>query len=146
MIRTVLSVALAVALLAAAAPAMEAARVEYANARTEQAIDRLDAAGTRLLAESDPTPRTVGARRTVSVTLPERSVASAGFDQLVVPQKTDRRLTWRVDGGTWETMRPSTQFVSDSDRLRLTGGRVSLVLRPARRHGERVVTIARPDV
>ncbi|WP_135851645.1 DUF7311 family protein [Halorussus salinus] len=71
-LRLLLAVAVAVALVAAATPAIDRARVSRAELLAERDADRLAAAATALAAEESP-----GARRTVTVSLPPRSPTAA---------------------------------------------------------------------
>lgn len=74
MIRVVLAVLLTVALLAAVTPAVDEGRETRTAIHLDRATDRIERAARSLRAHEDPTPPGVGgARRLVSVRLPERS-------------------------------------------------------------------------
>ena len=79
MIRAVLEVALAAALLAAALPAVESAAADRTAAGLDRDVDRLERAGASLLADDAP-----GARRVVTVSLPAGSLVSAGVESFGV--------------------------------------------------------------
>ncbi|UPV73320.1 hypothetical protein M0R89_12275 [Halorussus limi] len=72
MLRLVLGVALAAALVAAVTPALDGARATRTERLAERELDRVAAAATTLAAEDAP-----GARRTLTVSLPARSPTSA---------------------------------------------------------------------
>ncbi|UIP01157.1 hypothetical protein Hbl1158_07365 [Halobaculum sp. CBA1158] len=86
MIRAVLAVAVAVALLAASVPAVESARADRTAAALERIPDRIDSAAAGLVASEPPVvadgPPT--ARRVLAVRLPSRTLARAGVDSLSI--------------------------------------------------------------
>lgn len=94
MIRAVLAVSLAAALLAASLPAIDAAAADRTAAALDREADRVEHAGTSLLAEDDP-----GARRVVTVTLPARSLTAAGVDTLSIDCQPRCALRYSLDGG-----------------------------------------------
>lgn len=84
MIRLVLSVALAAALLAAVGPGLDGARAAQSGDRLDRDVDALVGAATGLASE-DATRRSVpGARRTVTVVVPGRAWTEAHVDFLAV--------------------------------------------------------------
>lgn len=86
MIRVVLAVVLAAALLSVALPAVDAGRVDRTATRLDAATARIERAARSLLAHEDPTPPGVaGARRRVGFRLPVRSWTAV-------------RATLRIDG------------------------------------------------
>jgi hypothetical protein len=86
-IRAVLAVALTVALLAAATPAVDEGRTARTATHLDGVTDRIERAARSLLAHEDPArPGVVGARRIVELRLPTRSWTAAG-------------ATLRIDGG-----------------------------------------------
>jgi hypothetical protein len=109
-IRTVLSVALAVALLGVATPAIDDARTTRTSQLVEEDLTNVVRAATDLVAREDAVPVTArGARRAVAVTLPVRSVTSAGVSYVAIggvpdgnrPPDTNQTdvLAYRVAGG-----------------------------------------------
>mgnify|MGYP000438608642 CR=1 FL=1 len=79
MLRLVLAVALAVALVAAATPALDDARATRTERLAERELDRIEAAATTLASEDAP-----GARRTLAVSLPDRSPTTAALDVVAI--------------------------------------------------------------
>jgi len=156
------TVALAVAVLAVALPAIDVVGVERADARSGAAVERLVEAARTLAAGNDALPFDQGpARQVVELDLPDGGVATAPLRSLTVgrPASTPAtsaagvddgapgattRITWRVAGGRQRVrqvagvrLRPVT-----GDRFTLgRGGRQRLVLRLLRRDGQRVVTV-----
>lgn len=120
MLRAVAGVLLALAVLGAAWPATEAARVEHAHGRVHEELAGVRDAVRDILARDDP-----GGRRVVTVALPERSWASAGVERVALGARGDR-LAWRVAGGRDASLRVPVAVRSPSGR--------PLVLRRAGRH------------
>lgn len=149
MLRTVLAVALSLALLAVSLPLIDAARVAHADGTVERSLDRLDRAAASLLDASDPVPAGVsGARRRLTVRVPVETWASAGLDRLSIPAVgSDIPLSWRVDGGDTQSYVPSAPLVGPPGGLTLRDvGQTTLLLRLRRRDGRPVVVVTRPDV
>ena len=87
MIRAVLAVALAVALVGASLPAVEDARADRTDRRLAAATDRIERAATSLADGDDGTPPDVaGARRTVAVEFPRRSLTAAPAEFLRIEE------------------------------------------------------------
>jgi hypothetical protein len=150
MLRVVVAVALATALLGAATPAVDDARIDHADARVETEVDELAATADRLVERNDPAPPGVrGARRLLTLHLPGPSWGSAGLDHLSVPgPSADRRgvLTWRVEGGRETTRWVSVPLVGPDGGLSLRGGGARrVVLELVRRDDEPVVVVRRPE-
>ena len=81
MIRVVVAVAVATALLAASLPAVDSARADRTAAHLDGEVARLSAAAASLVDDDDATVSTVpGARRVLSLAVPERSWTAAGVD------------------------------------------------------------------
>lgn len=99
MIRVVLAVAVAAALLAASLPAIEAARADRTAGGMERFRDRIVAAGESLLA-SDAAG--AGARRVVDLVVPAGSMTRAGVTRLSLACRRECRLVYRLDGGRRE--------------------------------------------
>lgn len=85
MIRVVVTVVIATALLAASLPAVDSARGDRTAAHLDGELATLTDAAASLVDRDDPTPPSVsGARRVVTLTLPTRSWTAAGVDSLTV--------------------------------------------------------------
>ena len=114
--RVLFTVALAVAILAVALPAIDVVGVERADTRTGAAVERLVEAARTLAAGNDALrPERGPARRSLELDLPAGGVATAPLRSLTVgapaspsegPPGSDTavpgvttRLTWRVAGG-----------------------------------------------
>lgn len=149
MLRTVLSVSLAAALLAVSLPAVDSARLTHAETSTETSLQRLDAAATELAKGNDPVPPdSGGARRQLTLRLPRESWGSVALDEIRFPPlDADRLPTWRVVGGNRTTLRPSVPLVGPPGGLSLReGGRQRVILTLQRRNGHPVVVVTRPNV
>lgn len=146
MIRVAVSVLLAVALVAASLPAIEHAAAERSDVQMRAAIDDLDAAAAELARTEEAAPGTEGARRVVTVELPERGLAAAQVAHLTV-SPTNRTYRYRVAGRTERTVRGRVPvYVADGRPLELrSAGRHRLVLRLVEVGGERRVVVERAD-
>jgi hypothetical protein len=147
MLRTVLAVVLASALLAVSMPVVDSARVTHAETRTETALQRLDVAATALTDKNEVAPDgRSGARRYHTLALPRESWGSAGLDALrFPPPSTERRPVWRVTGGNWTTAATSSRLVGPPNGLTLgEGGPTRVALTLAEHRGHSVVVVSRP--
>ncbi|MFB6129699.1 MAG: hypothetical protein ABEJ28_02645 [Salinigranum sp.] len=119
MIRAVTAVLLAVALLAAVQPAVDAARARRTASALRTETTRLERAARALVDREDPTPAgVVGARRTVSIRVPRRGLAAAGVSSVRIgapPNATSRgpaasvartndAVTYELSGGSSATI------------------------------------------
>jgi len=141
MLRVVLAVLTATALLGVATPAVQSARIDHADARIAAELDELERVGRTLSGRNDPrhSDGAPGARRVVTVVLPERAWGQAGTEYLRFPPPNDsvetapravRQATWRVAGGTVHRRRLlSGDLVGPPDGLELGPGSHRLVLR-----------------
>ncbi|MEF8781870.1 MAG: hypothetical protein V5A39_03095 [Haloarculaceae archaeon] len=154
MLRVVVAVALAAALLGASMPAVDAARVDNAEARVGAEIEGLARTAERLQKRNDPSPPGVpGARRTVTLHMPGPSWGSASLDYLSIPGSAARpgasdhtTVTWRVQGGRRVTRRLSVPLSGPGTGLTIQGGGSRrIVLELTRRDGEPVVLARRPE-
>lgn len=85
MIRAVLAVVLAVALVSIASPALQDARYERTAAGVADTATRLDRAATLLATEADPPVAGVaGARRVITVRVPAGSITSVPITRLTI--------------------------------------------------------------
>lgn len=135
MIRAVLAIALAVALLGVSLPVVEEAGRTHSDARVSDQLDRVESAAKALRARSAATRQGVTARRTLSLSLPERTWAHPGLARLTVPPPGERAaVTWRVEGGPEHSRRLlGGDVVGPPGGLTLRGGgtrEVALLLRP----------------
>ncbi|WP_135827953.1 DUF7311 family protein [Halorussus halobius] len=164
MLRLVLGVALAAALLGAVAPALEDARATRTDRLAARELDRVAAAAESLAREEAP-----GARRTLDLSLPGDSPTTAPLAFVAlggVPSgetaPVDRRgartddergvLAYRLAGGPVEVRRvgldlraggDGTRGESDSRALVLRGGGTyHLTLRLVRNRGRPTVAVA----
>lgn len=161
MLRVVFTVALAVAVLAVAAPAVEQAGVQRSDTAVGATVERLDTAA-RELAAGNPAlpPGSDPARQTVTVEFPDGGFASASLRNFSVGPPPDgrddvdptalgpdaTRFTWRVAGGTRHArtvdeirIRPDTTATT---RV-AGGGEIHFLLELVSVDGERVVRVSR---
>ena len=97
MIRVVLAVLLAVAILAAVGPSVEAGREARTATHLDGVVDRVTRAVGSLRAHEDPTrPGVIGARRIVRLRLPTPSWAATGAIFRV--DGDEDRIGYRLDG------------------------------------------------
>jgi len=163
-IRTVLSVALAAALTAAAAPALDDARTERTQRLVAGELDRVAGAAERLAAEESPArPGEPGPRRTLTVSLPSGSPTAAPVSRVVVgapagdpPRITgtdDTSLVAAIEGGGRQVRRVEVDLravdavgggrETAAGPLVLRAGTHRLVLRLVSLDGRSVVLVAR---
>jgi len=156
MLRAVMAVTLATALLAVSMPAIDGARADRADASARAAAERIESAARDLQATDGAVPPgTAGARRVVTVRLPERTWTSERLQFLAVggrpdsPVAHDRTaVAWQVPGRTLQLRNcPGIRLEhrdGDDDPLVLREpGRHRLVLRLVRVNGTRIVTVRR---
>ncbi|WP_335999872.1 DUF7311 family protein [Halorientalis halophila] len=114
MLRPVLAVLLATALLAASAPGVQSAARERTGGQLAAEADRLETAVADLRERESATTGSPGARRIVTVDLPARSRTAAGVDVLAIggipdgsasSNRTGVDLAWRVAEGATATRR-----------------------------------------
>jgi len=149
MLRVVVAVALATALLGVSMPAVQSARVDHAHSRVAIELDTLAATAARLQERNDPAPPDVrGARRTVVLHLPGGAWTSADISYLVVPGPSSDlprgTVRYRVADGRERTRSTEVPLVGPPGGLRLTGGRHRLVLEYTQQAGEQVVLVRHP--
>lgn len=163
MLRAVLSVAVAAALLGVALPAADRAAVARSQSALAGEAEALSRAAERLAAGSDPVPADArGARTVVGLRLPGRSWSTAAVDYFAVgaaPRGDSPDgpagdvVAYRVAGGRERRVRLSVDVraarnghPAPEDRPLVVGepGRHALVLRLARVDGHPVVLVGRP--
>jgi hypothetical protein len=140
MLRVVLAVLTAGALLAVATPAVQSVRVDHAGAQVAAELDELERAGRLLSDRNEPAPGedVPGARRVVTVSLPDRTWGQAEIEYLRLQPPTASgestpgggQAVWRVAGGTvHRRVLLSGDLVGPPDGLELGPGRHRLRLR-----------------
>lgn len=125
MIRLVVTVLVALALVAASLPAIEHAGADRSDAQVRAAIDDVDAAATDLARSEEAVPGTAGARRVLTVDLPAEALAAAAVERVVV-EPEGRLYRYRVEDRSGRTVRGTTPVY--------TLGGEPLVLREAGSH------------
>lgn len=153
MIRAVLAVALAAAILSLSLGAIDDARVANADARIEAGADRLVAAAEALAATDQPVPPgRPGARRVLELSLPARTWSAAGVDAVEVgalPGRPAGRggVAWTVPGGPRRVLRVEGVALRgstpDGTLVLRRSGTHRLVLALVERDGRRVVVVSR---
>jgi len=108
MLRVVVAIVLAVALLAVSLPALETARHDHSEQRVSAALDRLTATVQDVHAREAAVGEGMdGARRVVTVRLPARTWTDAGIEYLAIGAHPDRHgvdetnestFVWQVTG------------------------------------------------
>lgn len=137
MIRALLAVALATALLAASVPAVESAAADRTAATLDRDIGRLQTAGESLLADED-----VGGHRTLTVSLPTERLTAAGVDSFTIGCRPVCAVRYVLANGVARTRTFSLPLVTPDGPVRLSRPgehRISLGL--VMEDGTRVVTL-----
>lgn len=146
MIRTVLAVVLAAALLSISLPAVDAAAAERTAAQMDGAVDDIAAAATDLTADDPGPTRRLAPRRVVDVRLPERSLTTARVRHLTVDGGGDgpARISYALGGRTPNSHRVEAPIVTPTGPIVLRApGKHTLVLRYVRRDDDPVVLVDR---
>lgn len=142
MLRVVLAVAMATALLGVTMPALDTVRVQHGDERVEMEVQRLERAAERLASDNDPPPPGMeGPRQELQLWLPVAGLHTAGVESLTIqPEDTEHgevnltagrtAVRWQVSGGPeqvrWLT---DVELATRGKRLRLDdGGRQRLTL------------------
>lgn len=144
MIRVVVTVLLALVLVAASLPAIDYAAAERSETEVRAGIDDLDRAATELARSEEAVPGTVGARRVVTVELPAERPTAAEVDHLTVAPD-GRTYRFRVAGRAEHAVRGTVPvYTHDGRPLELReAGRHRLVLALVSVEGSRRVVVAR---
>lgn len=125
MIRALVAVSLAAALLAAALPAVQSAAADRTAAALDRDVDRIERAGESLLADDDP-----GARRVVTVSLPADSLTAIGVDAFVLACRPGCTVQYTLGSGASRTRRLALPLSTPAGTVRLSGpGEYRLTLR-----------------
>ncbi|WP_121822208.1 DUF7311 family protein [Halostella salina] len=151
-VRVVIAVLLAGALVAVSLPLVDDGRGRATDRQVRGEITRVERAAADLLAtEETVADRSRAPRRTVTVSLPERSWHRAGVEQLTVRPPPDGASTGRIRYAV--AGRPEAVATLDvplrpaDDSLELRGsGEYRLRLRLVRVDGDRTVVVDRPGV
>ena len=146
-LRVAVTVALALALLAASLPAIESARVQHSEARIAAEIQHLDRAATTLAAENDAVEAGQPARARLTLHLPSRSWGDSGVEQVRFPPAcATREVVWSARGGRRQSHRVSSVALAGAagGLVIADGGRSRLVLELRRERGRRLVVVRRP--
>jgi len=145
-IRVVVTVLLALVLLAASLPAIEHVGADRSDAQVRAAIDDLDVAATELARSEEAVPGTDGARRVVTVRLPVDALGAAAVERVVV-EPGSRRYRYHVEGRAARTVRGTVPlYTLDGERLVLReSGTHRLVLVLVEVEGSRRVVVERFD-
>lgn len=159
MLRVVLAVALATAVLAVSLPAIDTASTDRTDATIRAEVDALETAVRDLQRNDGAVPQgTNGARRVVAVRLPARGWTSARLEYLAIGGQiggcqVDRNgttVTWRVEGGRTGTRRLAGVAVEhagdagdDGPLVLREPGTHRLALALVKRAGNRTVLVRR---
>lgn len=148
MIRIALAVLLAAALLGAATPAVEDARVAATDRALGADLSRVGTAAETLVARHDAVRPTAGpARRSVRLVVPERSWGRARATVTLETASGGGRLAWQVGDRPPRTRRIDVELGVWRDgevvagELRLGPGARRLVLSLVRVHGRPTVAV-----
>lgn len=143
MIRAVLAVVLAVALLSLSLPAIEDARTKRTDQQLATELEQLDRAAADLYEAEVPRTATPGARRTVTIRIPERGVTTAGVTEVRIGGKRPAEYAYQLPGGPLRTIPASVPVMpAGGDPITLSGsGNHRLVLTLAQRNGTKTVEI-----
>lgn len=156
MIRPVLAVVVATALLGTAMPVLDTVRSDVTETRLAAQGDRLDHTAAELAADSTAVaPDDPAARRTLTLTVPGRSLATARADVVAIgcpravltddssPIDCSAALIYRVAGGTPVVQRVGADLETPSGPIRLPSGEHRIVLRYVERDSGPVVQATR---
>lgn len=137
MIRVLLAVTLAAALLAASLPAVESAAADRTDAALNRDIDRLQTIGESLLASED-----IGARRTLTVSLSAERLTTAGVSSFTIACRPVCAVRYELTGRPVQTRTLSLPLATPDGPIRLSGpGEHRLSLGLAINDGQRVVVL-----
>lgn len=143
MIRTVLAVVLAIALLTATLPAIETVRVDRVDHSVSQDLATIEHSSTELLTTEERIDGP-GAQRVVSVSVPPRGLVTADLQYI---ELTADAFTYKISGQSARTVRPDAPIVRPdaAGPLRITTS-TDILLRPIRDNGTRKVVMTRIGV
>jgi hypothetical protein len=145
-IRAVLAVAVATALLGVAIPALEDARSDRSVRLVRGEVAAIERAADSLLAADETAPGR-GARRVVEVSLPEGSWSDADVDELgirgsVGTSRTTSTVRYRVDGGSSRTLGVDAPLYTPDGVVAVPGdGTARVVLELVRVEGRPAVAV-----
>lgn len=130
MIRAVLAVAATTVLLAASLPAVDDARRQHTEGVVREDVETLERTA-RALVETEDVTGEPGARRVITLALPERSWTHAGLDELVIAGRSSG-----IDGRNATGRRNATEGPT------ATGGRVVVAVSGGRRTTHLIESVA----
>lgn len=151
MIRAVLAVLLAVALLSVSLTAIDDVARERTAAQMDRAVERIDGATTQLLGE-DPGPTArLAPRRLVTLSLSTRSLTTARVERIAIDAGTDAddtvRIRYSVAGRPSTDHRLTAPIATPGGPVVLRGsGDRTLVLRLVRDDEDPLVLLSRRTV
>jgi len=151
-VRVVLAVLVATALVAVSLPAVDEGRERATDRAVRGEVARMEAAAADLLATEETVPNPSNApRRTVRISLPERSWHRAGVDGLTIRDPVDGSargsVAYTVAGRSRRAVTVAAPLRPAAGQLELPGGGdYRLRLRLVRVDGERRVVVDRPGV
>jgi hypothetical protein len=149
-IRAVLAVALATAIVAAALPVLDDARQRRSDRSVRGEVAAVERAANALLAADETAPGP-GARRVVPVSLPERSWTTAGVDEVAIEGSVGRShresaATYTIGDGPTRRVGIGAPLYTPDGPVVLEGNRgAELVLELVRVDGRAVVAVRRRD-
>ncbi len=150
MIRTVLAVVLAVAIIGAAVPAIEQGQIDRTETTIRGDLSALDTAITSLTTTEDATQTpSLAAQRAVTVTLPSDGIGAAPIETVVIDADgcTYRIVdgpTDRIPFATAERVVVAPNRSTETLTLNETG-RHQLIARLRQYNGSRIIEIERHD-
>lgn len=115
MIRALLAVVLAAALLAASLPAVKSAAADRTAASLDRDVDDLERAGSSLLARDDP-----GARRVVTVSLPAETLSAVGVEAFTINCDPHCSVRYTLETGASRVRRLSVPLATPDGVVRLS--------------------------
>lgn len=145
MIRAVLAVALAAALVGFALPVVDEARRDRADRLVRSEVATIERAADSLLAADETTPG-AGARRVLSVSLPEASWTVAGVDYLAIHGGPDNPeggpgISYAVGGRTRRIAVDALLYAPDGPVRIAGGGERRVVLELVRIDGRPAIAV-----
>lgn len=148
MIRVVLAVLLAAALLSISLPAIDAVGEERATAQMDRAVERIEASAVDLRQENPGPTARLGPRRVIDLRLPGRSLTTAGVEYISItgreggPARISYALSEREPSHRDLTVPIATP---DGDVVLRSTGRHTILLRLVHREGDPTVVVSHRD-
>lgn len=137
--RVLLAVTLSAALLAVSLPVVETARTDRTTAKLDRAVERVNEAGSSLLAKDEAG---AGARRVVPISLPPASPTAAGVTRFIISCHDACAIRYQLRSGTSHASRLSLPLSTPAGNVVFsTPGTHRVTLGLERENGRRVVTV-----